>query len=304
MDPTQNSSEGSFEPEIPPRLTKLARRLKKLIAIDRKGLGACLEDVLEVFYEISQPSSELVDAVTAFVDKVGRSSGKYVPDEHPEFGDYVQSVAVACLDFLQGHYSDNTSQLVCELAMAKEQLQEDRKQKSQFARNQRKQRKHEERAQEVTRLLQKPENAYVFDVKTRQRIRLKAKDLQALQDSLGGAIRSRKCKATTAETGSTAEDVLPTTAEDSAEGGIPAELADYPFHPSIPETDVPNILQDCFVDDEDLDRERFQIFRFGFVYGLKRAPDGTYRLIFAAAFLDLGAFSIHELARIQCRDLF
>ncbi|KAG8703973.1 hypothetical protein FRC08_002535 [Ceratobasidium sp. 394] len=80
---------------------------------------------------------------------------------------------------------------------------------------------------------------------------------------------------------------------------IPPELADRPFHKSIPTTDIPNILCSQFVDDEDLEQENFKIFSFGYVYGLKKAPDGTFCLIFAAAFLDPNHFDRHKLAHIK-----
>lgn len=150
--------------------------------------------------------------------------------------------------------------------------------------------KHNKGAQELVALLELPENALVFDVETGKRVQLTPESLQVLHDSLGGAIRSRKRK--------TREDTAEPTS-DEAELDIPDELANQPFHPSIPTTDVPDIFIDNFVDDEDLLQNKFTIHTFGYVYGLKRAPDLTYRLIFAAAFLDFKDFTSHDLARIR-----
>ncbi|KAG8796207.1 hypothetical protein FRC12_003172 [Ceratobasidium sp. 428] len=294
MDPStasSTSSTGVSRPCASPKLAKLIRQLTIVEKTDMKGLKSYLNDIIAALCEVENPTEDLVAGVKRFVNEVKNSYGKYDPESQPYFLWYIETIAEACLEQLLSDDPDDTTKLVSAVRDADIQLASDRKGKSNKAALHRRQNRRDKLAKEVVGLLETPENAYVFDVETRRRICLKPESLAALHDSLGGAIRSHRRKA--------GEEATANSLADQLDVPIPSELADQPLFESIPTTDIPDIFCGQFVDDKDLEEEDFRIFNFGYLYALKKAPDGAFRLIFAAAFLDLDHFDRHELAHIK-----
>ncbi|QRW09631.1 hypothetical protein RhiLY_08630 [Ceratobasidium sp. AG-Ba] len=312
MHPSTASNMNSTKISQPCASILLARPVRQLTEVkyaDTKGLNSYMNDIIAAFSEVENPTKSLVAAAKRLANEVRTSYDKYDPELHPHFLCYIEfvnpfrsqeytttdppkrTIAEACLEQLLSDDPDNTTELVSAIEEAETQLARDRKGKSQKDAILRRQHRRDKLAKEVVGLLETPENAYVFDVETQRRINLKPESLAALQDSLGGAICSRKRKA--------GEDVSGESPAEQPDDLLSPEVADQPLFESIPTTDVPGIFQAQFVDDEDLEKQKFKIFNFGYVYALKKAPDGVYRLIFAAAFLGLDHFDRHELAHIK-----
>ncbi|KAG8730167.1 hypothetical protein FRC11_007329, partial [Ceratobasidium sp. 423] len=126
--------------------------------------------------------------------------------------------------------------------------------------------------------LQPASPPHVFDVETHHVVQLTDTSLAALCDSLGGGVHF--CQ---------------------KEGDkIISELAEIPLpESSIPTSDEPDLFKTGFVDYADLDREDFKTFNYGHIYGVKRAPDSHYQLIFVAVFLNLDDFNAQEHTQLQ-----